>query len=174
MGGRDADEPTIPWEGRAIALLDLDAFFASVEQLDHPGWRGKPVIVGGSPRERGVVSTASYEARAFGVHSAMASSTAERLCPDAIWTSGRFERYREVSRQVMQICLDETPHVQQVSVDEAFLDITPTKTNREHPVSVVRRIQARVEKLGITCSIGLSTSKAVAKVASEIEKLRGG
>ena len=81
------------WHGKAIGLLDLDAFFASVEQLDHPEWRGKPVIVGGSPHKRGVVSTASYEARKFGVHSAMPSATAVRLCPHAIWTSGRYDRY---------------------------------------------------------------------------------
>ncbi len=162
-----------PWNGKAILLVDLDAFFASVEQLDHPGWRGKPVIVGGRPQDRGVVSTASYEARAYGVHSAMASSLAQSLCPHAIWTQGRHDRYREVSRQVMAILYDETPLVQQVSIDEAFADVTPTKTNRDHPVLVARRIQRRVEGLGISCSIGIGTSKAVAKIASEEEKPRG-
>ena len=93
--------PQKPWNGPAILLMDLDAFFASVEQFDHPEWRGKPVIVGGSPDKRGVVSTASYEARAYGVHSAMPSSTAARLCPQAIWTSGNFHRYREMSQKVM-------------------------------------------------------------------------
>ena len=83
-----------PWNGPAIILMDLDAFFASVEQLDHPEWKGKPVIVGGSPEKRGVVSTASYEARTYGVHSAMPSSTAARLCPNAIWTPGNFHSYR--------------------------------------------------------------------------------
>ena len=82
------------WRGQAIGLLDLDAFFASVEQLDHPEWRGKPVIVGGPSESRGVVSTASYEARAFGVHSAMSSAQAQRLCPHAFWTKGNFARYR--------------------------------------------------------------------------------
>ena len=110
--------PQFTWQGPAIGLLDLDAFFASVEQLDHPQWRGKPVIVGGDSHRRGVVSTASYEARAFGVHSAMASAQAERLCPQAIWTPGRHERYREVSRQVMALIEAETPLVEQVSVDE--------------------------------------------------------
>ena len=89
------------WHGKAIGLLDFDAFFASVEQLDHPEWRGKPVIVGGSPHKRGVVSTASYEARKYGVHSAMPSATAVRLCPHAIWTSGRYDRYSEMSALVM-------------------------------------------------------------------------
>lgn len=161
------------WDGPAIILVDLDAFFASVEQLDHPAWRGKPVIVGGDADKHGVVSTCSYEARSYGVRSAMAASRARELCPDAIWTGGNFARYREVSDQIMQILRDETPHVQQVSIDEAFCDITRTKTNREHPVSVVNRIQLRVEKLGVTCSIGLGTSKSVAKIASDLDKPRG-
>ena len=93
------------WTGKAILLVDLDAFFASVEQLDHPAWRDKPVIVGGRADRRGVVSTCSYEARSYGVRSAMASATAERLCPDAIWTTPRFERYHELSRAVMDILL---------------------------------------------------------------------
>lgn len=160
----------MPWEGRAIMLLDLDAFFASVEQLDHPAWRGKPVIVGGSPKKRGVVSTASYEARKFGVHSAMPSSTAERLCPDAIWTEGNYGRYREVSNKVMAILRDETPHIQQVSIDEAFADISPTAANREHPIAVAQRVQQRVSELGVTCSIGLGTTKSVAKIASDMDK----
>lgn len=161
------------WNGPAIILVDLDAFFASVEQLDHPAWRGKPVIVGGDADKHGVVSTCSYEARACGVRSAMASSRARQLCPDAIWTGGNFARYREISEQIIQILRDETPHVQQVSIDEAFCDISPTKTNREHPISVVNRIQLRVEKLGVTCSIGLGTSKSVAKIASDMDKPRG-
>ncbi|HIR01512.1 MAG TPA: DNA polymerase IV, partial [Candidatus Aveggerthella stercoripullorum] len=121
------------WNGRAILLVDLDAFFASVEQLDHPAWRGKPVIVGGDADKRGVVSTCSYEARAYGVRSAMPAVMAAKLCPDAIWTHGHFDRYREVSNQVMAILRDETPLVQQVSIDEAFLDVTPTPHVPEHP-----------------------------------------
>lgn len=132
-----------PWEGPAILLVDLDAFFASVEQLDHPAWRGKPVIVGGDADAHGVVSTCSYEARAFGVRSAMASSLARELCPDAIWTHGNFHRYRKVSAAIMAILRDETPHVQQVSIDEAFMDVTPTAVNTEHPVLVAQRIQER-------------------------------
>ena len=165
--------PLEAWEGPAILLVDLDAFFASVEQLDHPGWRGKPVIVGGSADKHGVVSTASYEARKFGVHSAMPAVTARKLCPQAIWAAGRFDRYKKVSNQVMSILNDETPLVQQVSIDEAFLDVTPTRTNREHPVAVARRIQQRVEQLGVTCSVGVGTSKTVAKIASDMDKPRG-
>ena len=161
------------WEGPAILLVDLDAFFASVEQLDHPEWRNKPVIVGGDPDRRGVVSTCSYEARRFGVHSAMPSSMARRLCPEAIWTQGNFGRYREISDKVMAILHDETPHVQQVSIDEAFLDVSPTSVNREHPVAIARRIQAHVEELGITCSVGVGSSKTIAKIASDMDKPRG-
>lgn len=109
-----------PWTVRRWGLMDLDAFFASVEMLDHPEWRGKPLIVGGDADSRGVVSTCSYEARRFGVHSAMASAEARRLCPQAIWTHGHFDRYREVSAQVMAILADETPRVERVSIDEAF------------------------------------------------------
>lgn len=163
----------LPWEGPAIGLLDLDAFFASVEQLDHPEWRGKPVIVGGDADKRGVVSTASYEARAFGVHSAMPAAQARRLCPQGIWTHGHFDRYRELSSQVMEILTDETPRVEQVSVDEAFFDITPGRFSHEGPVEICQRMQARVSELGITCSIGLGVCKSVAKIASEAEKPRG-
>lgn len=169
----DDDFLLLPWEGRAILLVDLDAFFASVEQLDHPAWRGKPVIVGGDPEKHGVVSTASYEARLFGVRSAMPSSTAKRLCPQAIWTHGHFDRYREMSNQIMEILKSETPYVQQVSIDEAFLDVTPTAVNREHPVAVAHRIQRRVEELGVTCSVGVGTSKTIAKIASDMDKPRG-
>lgn len=163
----------LAWEGPAVGLLDLDAFFASVEQLDHPDWRGKPVIVGGSADKRGVVSTASYEARRYGVRSAMPSGQAARLCPDAIWTQGSYARYSEMSGKVMAIIGDETPYVEQVSIDEAFFDVTPGRYSRESPIEICRRIQARVAELGITCSIGLSTSKSVAKIASEQEKPRG-
>ena len=161
------------WRGPAIGLMDLDAFFASVEQLDHPEWRGKPVIVGGLPEERGVVSTASYEARPFGVHSAMPSAQAMRLCPHAIWTHGHFDRYREMSAKVMAILADETPYVDQVSIDEAFFDITPGRFSRENPIDIARRIQRRVSELGITCSIGLGPNKTVAKIASDRMKPRG-
>ena len=163
----------IGWQGPAIGLMDLDAFFASVEQLDHPEWRGKPVIVGGDVERRGVVSTASYEARTYGVHSAMPSYQAKRLCPNAIWTRGHYARYQEMSRRVMAIVADETPLLEQVSIDEAFFDVTPGRYSRESPIDICRRIQARVCELGITCSIGLGVNKTVAKIASEREKPRG-
>lgn len=176
----DREEPGIDgagrlpaWHGPAILLVDLDAFFASVEQLDHPGWRGKPVIVGGDPDKRGVVSTASYEARVFGVRSAMPSSQAARLCPDAIWTHGHYGRYREMSRKIMGILLDESPRIQQVSIDEAFLDVSPTAHVNEHPILIAQRIQKRVADLGVTCSIGLGTTKTIAKIASDMDKPQG-
>lgn len=162
-----------PWDGPAVGLMDLDAFFASVEQLDHPSWRGKPVIVGGSPEARGVVSTASYEARPYGVHSAMPSAQAARLCPDAIWTRGHFDRYREVSARVMAVVEDETPYLERVSIDEAFFDISPGRYSKEHPIAIARRIQERVAAIGVTCSIGLGCNKTVAKIASERDKPRG-
>ncbi len=168
-----AAQPLPDWKGPAILLVDLDAFFASVEQLDHPDWRGKPVIVGGSPTARGVVSTCSYEARTYGVKSAMAAATAAKLCPSAIWTRGNYHRYREVSKLVMQIIRDETPLVQQVSIDEAFADISPTRANIEHPIAIAQRIQSRVAELGITCSIGLGSTKSVAKIASDMDKPKG-
>lgn len=173
MESSDFNIPERPWRGRALLLVDLDAFFASVEQLDHPEWRGKPVIVGGRSDRRGVVSTASYEARAYGVHSAMPSATAERLCPDAIWTSSHFDRYHELSAQVMGILKDESPLLEQMSIDEAYLDVSPGRYTGEDPVAIAARIQARVAELGITCSIGVATGKAVAKIASDMDKPRG-
>ena len=161
------------WSGPAIGLLDLDAFFASVEQLDHPAWRGKPVIVGGDAESRGVVSTASYEARPYGVHSAMPSAQARRLCPHAIWTHGHFDRYRSMSRRVMALIERETPLIEQVSIDEAFFDVSPGRYANESPIAICQRIQASVAELGVTCSIGLGANKTVAKIASEHEKPRG-
>jgi DNA polymerase-4 len=160
------------WEGRAIAHLDLDAFFASVAQLDNPELRGKPVIVGGRSG-RGVVATCSYEARAFGVRSAMPSAQAERLCPDAIWVSPKFNRYRELSREIFNIVADVTPHFRQVSIDEAFFEITPDALDKRHPVVVVRELMKRINETGITGSVGLSTSMTVAKIGSDIKKPRG-
>lgn len=161
------------WSARAILHVDMDAFFASVEQLDHPEWRGKPVIVGGSAEGRGVVSAASYEARAFGVRSAMPSARAARLCPDAIWTPGHFGRYRELSGAVMDILTSITPALQQVSIDEAYLDVTPSEHRPADPVEIARRIQARIDALGLSCSIGVATSKTLAKIASECDKPHG-
>ena len=161
------------WTGKAILLVDLDAFFASVEQLDHPAWRGKPVIVGGRADRRGVVSTCSYEARSYGVRSAMASTTAERLCPDAIWTTPRFERYHELSQAVMDILYAESPLLEQVSIYEAFLDVTPGRFTGDDPVAIDTRIQEHVAELGTTCSIGVASCKTVAKIASDLDKPKG-
>ncbi len=165
--------PDTPWSGRAVLHVDMDAFFASVEQLDHPEWRGRPVVVGGDPAKRGVVSAASYEARRFGVRSAMPSARAAALCPDAVWARPRGERYREVSLQVRAILGQETPAVQPTSIDEAYLDVTPGRHFAEDPVAVARRIQERVAALGVTCSIGVATSKTVAKIASDRDKPHG-
>ncbi|HEY3318234.1 MAG TPA: DNA polymerase IV [Coriobacteriia bacterium] len=160
------------WSGRAILHVDMDAFFASVEQLDHPEWRGKAVIVG-HPGERGVVSAASYEARVFGVHSAMPSARAKRLAPEAVWTPPRFERYGEFSRRVRAIFGSVTPYVQTASIDEAYLDVTPASDSSPDPVELARRIQAEVDALGLSCSIGVAASKTVAKIASDHDKPHG-
>lgn len=164
--------PDRPWTGRAVLHVDMDAFFASVEQLDHPEWRGHPVIVGGDPSRRGVVSTCSYEARVFGVRSAMPSAQAARLCPDAVWVSSNFGRYGEMSRAVRAILERQSPDVEPTSIDEAYLDVTPGATG-EHPVLVARRVQAEVDALGLSCSIGVASSKTVAKIASDHEKPHG-
>jgi DNA polymerase-4 len=165
--------PLEPWTGRAVLHVDMDAFFASVEQLDHPEWRGKPLVVGGSPESRGVIAAASYEARRYGVRSAMPSARAARLLPsDAIWTRGSFDRYGEVSRQVFSIFERFTPEVQAASIDEAYLDVTPTPGS-EHPVEIARAIQAAVDELGVTCSIGVATNRTVAKIASDRDKPHG-
>lgn len=160
-----------PWPGRAVLHVDMDAFFASVEQLDHPEWRGRPVIVG-SPQPRGVVSTASYEARTFGVRSAMPAFQARRLCPNAIWAQPRFDRYQELSRQVRAIFAEMTPLVETASIDEAYLDATPGRYG-PHPVAVAQRIRERIDALGLTCSIGVASGKTVAKVASDARKPHG-
>ncbi len=159
-----------PWEGRAILHVDMDAFFASVEQLDHPEWRGLPVVVGGDPAQRGVISAASYEARRFGIHSAMPSARAAALCPDAVWARPRGQRYREVSEEVLAILIGETPYVQPTSIDEAYADVTPGSHAYQDPIAIASRIQDKVSAIGITCSIGVATSKTVAKIASDAEK----
>ncbi|MDI6844098.1 MAG: DNA polymerase IV [Anaerosomatales bacterium] len=164
-------EPT-PWAARAILHVDMDAFFAAVEQLDRPELRGKPVIVGGDPKSRGVVATASYEARKHGVRSATASAAAARLCPDAVWVRPRFDRYREVAQRVREIFFDVTPLVEVASIDEAYLDVTPGQSG-EDPVQVARSIAEKVRAMGLSCSIGVATSKTVAKIASDRKKPGG-
>jgi DNA polymerase-4 len=167
------DEQHIAWAGRAVMHVDMDAFFAAVEQLDHPEWRGKPVIVGGPAEGRGVVSTCSYEARRFGVHSAMPSAQARRLAPGAIWAPPRFERYGEMSRAVREIFGRYTNVVEAASIDEAYLDVTPASAEAPDPIGIASAIQSDVDALGLTCSIGLSTSRTVAKIASDFRKPRG-
>lgn len=154
---------------------DLDAFFASVEQLDHPEYRGKPVIVGGKPDDkRSVVSTASYEARVFGVHSAMPTAKAYQLCPQGIFVHGRMKRYSELSYQIMQIFADFSPDVQQMSIDEAFIDITGTEKLFGPPEETALKIKERVKKeTGLTVSIGLAPTKYLAKLASDMKKPDG-
>lgn len=155
--------------------VDLDAFFASVEQLDHPEYRGKPVIVGGKPEDRrSVVSTASYEARKFGVHSAMPTFQAYKLCPQGIFVHGRMQRYSELSYQIMSIFRDYSPDVQQMSIDEAFIDITGTEKLFGPPEETAMKIKKVVkEKTGLTVSVGLATTKYLAKIASGFSKPDG-
>ena len=157
-----------------IVHVDMDAFFASVEQLDHPEWRGKPIVVGAGPGERGVVSTCSYEARRFGVRSAMPSRTAYAKCPHAVFVRPRMKRYREVSDAVFSIFNDFTPYVEAVSIDEAFLDVTGTVhlygSKRDLAEALRRAVR---EKCGITCSVGVAGNRLLAKIGSEENKPDG-
>jgi DNA polymerase-4 len=154
---------------------DLDAFYASVEQLDHSEYRGKPVIVGGLPGDRrSVVSTASYEARVFGVHSAMPVAEAVRLCPQGIFLRGRMDRYREKSREIMAIFGSFSPDVQQLSIDEAFLDITGTKGLFGTPEALAKKLKKRIRaETGLTVSVGIAENKYLAKIVSGLSKPDG-
>jgi len=156
---------------RAIIHADLDAFYASVEVLDDPSLRGKPVIVGGGPDERGVVSAASYEARRFGVHSAMPLRTAARRCPHGVFLPGRPDRYRELSDQVMSIFASYTPLVEPISLDEAFLDVSASATAFGDGETIGRRIKQRVhDETDLVVSVGVASNKLCAKVASDLRK----
>lgn len=156
---------------RTILHADLDAFYASVEVLDDPSLRGRPVIVGGDPGARGVVSAASYEARRFGVHSAMPLRTAARLCPNGAFLPGRPERYRDLSRQVMAIFASYTPMVEPISLDEAFLDVTGSLAAFGEGEAIARRIKERVRaEVGLVVSVGVASNKLCAKVASDLRK----
>ncbi len=159
---------------RQIVHVDLDAFFAAVECLLDPAIAGKPVVVGGDPASRGVVASASYEARASGVRSAMPMALAMRLCPDAIRVPPRHGVYSKHSRAVMALLSEYTPIVEQISIDEAFLDLTGTEALHGPAPRVARLIQQRVlEELGLPCSLGVATNKLVAKIACGQGKPRG-
>jgi len=156
---------------RTIVHADLDAFYASVEALDDPSLRGRPVIVGGRPDERGVVSAASYEAREFGVHSAMPLRTAGRRCPNGVFLPGRPDRYRELSERVMAIFASFTPLVEPISLDEAFLDVSGSVAAFGDGETIGRRIKERVlDEIGLVVSVGVAGNKLIAKVASDLRK----
>jgi DNA polymerase-4 len=160
---------------RCFIHADLDAFYASVEQLDTPAYRGKPVIVGGLPGDRrAVVSTASYEAREFGVHSAMPIAQAYKLCPHGIYLRGRMKRYREKSDEVMALLKDFAPEMMQLSIDEAFLDITGTTGIYGPPDEAAKIIKERVHaETALTLSVGIASNKYIAKIASGMSKPDG-
>lgn len=163
---------TVSWS-KAIIHLDMDAFYAAVEVLDNPPLRGKPVIVGGS-KKRGVVSSASYEARKFGVHSAQPMATAMRLCPKGTFLSVRMSRYKEVSERVFEIFCRFTPLIEPLSIDEAFLDVTGSLRLFGPPEEIAKMIKrVVVEEVGITVSAGVAPSKFVAKIASDLGKPDG-
>ena len=158
---------------RWIMHVDMDAFFASIEQLDHPEYKGHPVIVGGLS-SRGVVATCSYEARKFGVHSAMPISRAKKLCPDGIYVYPRMDRYKEVSEQIFSIMKEFTPYIEPLSVDEAFLEVSGMSTMYSGPKALGRAIKDRVfEETGLIISAGLAPNKFLAKLASDLDKPDG-
>ena len=159
---------------RRILHIDMDAFFAAVEQLDHPEWRGRPLLVGGDPKGRAVVSTASYEARPFGCHSAMPMAAAIRLCPQAIIVTPRMERYAEISHQVFEILEQFTPLVEPISIDEAFLDVTGCERLLGPAEHIARMLKERVRsEVQLTASVGVTPNKFLAKLASDLQKPDG-
>ena len=171
MRGEDVSaEPARP---RKIIHIDMDAFYASVEQRDNPELRGKPVAVGGS-RERGVVAAASYEARKFGVRSAMPSVTAKRKCPDLVFVKPRFDAYKAVSRQIRAIFAEHTPVIEPLSLDEAYLDVTENLKGITSATQIAEEIRAKIRaETGLTASAGVSYNKFLAKLASDYRKPDG-
>ena len=169
----DAPEAETGTGLRKIIHVDMDAFYASVEQRDEPGLRGKPLAVGGSS-DRGVVAAASYEARRFGVRSAMSSVVAARLCPDLIFRKPRFEVYKQVSNMIRAIFEDYTPHVEPLSLDEAYLDVTADIRGIGSATRIAELIRARIKaETGLTASAGVSYNKFIAKLASDQNKPDG-
>lgn len=167
-------EPAQGHSIRKIIHIDMDAFYASVEQRDFPEYRGKPLIVGGLPDRRGVVSTASYEARKFGIKSAMSSVKAQQLCPEAIFVFPRFDAYKKVSQHIREIFHRYTDIVEPLSLDEAFLDVTNDKLNIGSAIEIAEQIRKAIkEELQLTASAGVSVNKFVAKVASDMNKPDG-
>ena len=159
---------------QVILHVDMDAFFASVEQHDHPELRGKPVVVGAPPDQRGVVAAASYEARAYGIHSAMPSRTAYRKCPAAIFVRGNMARYKAVSNQIMHIFESYTPLVQPLSIDEAFLDVTGAQRLFGDGETIAEKIRCDIhERTGLTASVGIAPNLFLAKLASDMNKPDG-
>ncbi|MEJ2663834.1 MAG: DNA polymerase IV, partial [Spirochaetia bacterium] len=159
---------------RVFFHADIDAFFAAVEQADNPPLKGKPVIIGALPGNRGVVSACSYEARAFGIKSAMPISQAFRKCPQGVYLPVRMERYAAVSKIVMNILQDFTPCLQQISIDEAFMDMSGTEKLLGVPECVAQKMKALVKKqTGLTISIGIASNKYLAKIASDFKKPDG-
>lgn len=157
-----------------ILHVDMDAYYASIEERDDPQLRGKPVIVGGTPEGRGVVAAANYVARTFGVHSAMPAVTARRLCPGAVFLRGRMEHYAAVSRQIREIFHSYTPLVEPLSLDEAFLDVRGSRKLFGEPAEIGRRIKAEIQsELRLTASVGVAPNKFLAKIASDLEKPDG-
>jgi DNA polymerase-4 len=170
----DAEQRPDPTHHRAIVHLDLDAFYAAVETLEDPTLKGKPILVGGRPESRGVVATASYAAREYGVHSAMPMARAVRLCPQAIVLPPRFDLYRQYSHRVMEILGRTVPALEKVSIDEAYLDLTEDVEEWMQAVEIARWLQKRVrDQVGLPASLGVATNKLVAKVASDHDKPGG-
>ncbi|MEG9327585.1 DNA polymerase IV [Salinimicrobium catena] len=162
-----------PVKQRKIIHVDMDAFYASVEQLDNPGLKGKPIAVGGSS-QRGVVAAASYEARKFGVKSAMSSVIAKRNCPELIFVKPRFNRYREISNRIKNIFFEYTDLVEPLSLDEAYLDVTENKKGNPSASLIAQEIRQKIlDKTGLTASAGISINKFIAKVASDYNKPNG-
>jgi len=170
---REEERLTIFSMSRWILHVDMDAFYASVEELDHPELRGKPVIVAGL-EPRGVVATASYAARKFGIHSGMPTASAKRLCPQGVFLPPRFERYEEVAQKIRQILSEYSPLVEPISLDEAFVDLTGTELLHGPAEEVAAVIHQRIPKeTGLSCSVGLGPNKLVAKLASDLAKPGG-